>query len=587
MFSTIAVIFGLFNFTLFIPLLDLLFNTVELPANAENVEFSLSITGVKNWFSGHFSVIIASRGKTEALKFLCLVIFASVLFSNVFKFLSQKVLTTVRTRLVQNLRNQVYDRLLEQDLSFFHKRRKGELLSTLSNDVHEIENSVVSSIQMIFREPLMIIGFFYLLFALSAKLTLFTLILLPLSFLLIAEITRRLKHDARKSQDILGRLTSILEETLSGIRVIKGFTAEKFASERFKNENASYRKTLKSMLNKREMASPMSEFMGVSVLTLIFFYGGSLVIQNQSELSASEFITYIILYSQILIPAKNITTAVTNIQKGMVSGERIFSILDEDVDVKEVNQAFEIRSFENCIEIVNLHFSHPGKKVLKNINLKIQKGKTIALVGPSGAGKSTLADLLPRFYDPENGTISLDGMSLRTIQLRSLRKLFGIVSQDSILFHDSIRNNIAFGLKGVSDEQIIDAAKTANAWEFIQSSPDGLDTIIGDQGSRLSGGQKQRISIARAVLRNPPILILDEATSALDSESEKLVRESLSIIMKGRTSIVIAHRLSTIKDADLIVAMQDGEIVETGTHAALSEKNGLYRRLLDLQGFND
>jgi subfamily B ATP-binding cassette protein MsbA len=411
--------------------------------------------------------------------------------------------------------------------------------------------------------------------------------LLPLSFLLIAEITRRLKHDARKSQEILGRLTAILEETLSGIRVIKGFTAEKFAADRFRSENAAYRKVLKSMLNKRELASPMSEFLGVGVLTLIFLYGGLLVIQHQSELSASEFITYIILYSQILIPAKNITTAVTNIQKGMVSGERIFSIIDEQKEVEESPKSVTLSALQNKIEIRNLHFSHPGKKVLTNINLDIAKGQTVALVGPSGAGKSTLADLLPRFYDPDQGEILIDGISLKNLSIKSLRSLFGIVSQDNILFHDTIRNNIAFGLTGISDEQVIEAAKTANAWEFIQSTPLGLDTVIGDQGSRLSGGQKQRIAIARAVLRNPPILILDEATSALDSESEKLVREALAVIMKGRTCLVIAHRLSTIKDAHLIVAMQDGQIIETGNHAELSAKNGLYKRLINLQGFGE
>ncbi len=568
-------------------MLDLLFNNVPDSPSTAPAEFQLSVSGMKHWFTSNFSYLVQSRGKSEALKFVCIIIFSSVLLANLFKFLSQKVLTTVRTRLVQNVRNEVYDRLLSLDLRFYHRRRKGELLSTLSNDVHEIENSVVSSVQMVFREPLMIIGFFYLLFTLSSRLTLFTLVLLPISFLIIAEITRRLKQDARKSQEILGTLTSIMDETLSGIRVIKGFTAEKFAAQKFRKENAAYRKTLKSMINKRELASPMSEFLGVSVLTVIFFYGGSLVLQNQSELSASGFITYIILYSQILIPAKNITTAVTNIQKGMVSGERIFSILDEKNDVLESGSGQTFHSFQQSIEIKNLHFSHPGKKVLTDINLTIRKGQTLALVGPSGAGKSTLADLLPRFYDPDEGSISIDGIPLHELSLNSLRSLFGIVSQDNILFHDTIRNNISFGLSDISEEEIIKAAQTANAWEFIKNMPQGLDTVIGDQGSRLSGGQKQRISIARAVLRNPPILILDEATSALDSESEKLVRDALGKIMKGRTSVVIAHRLSTIVDADLIVAMQDGRIVESGTHQSLSTRNGLYKKLLNLQGISD
>jgi subfamily B ATP-binding cassette protein MsbA len=496
------------------------------------------------------------------------------------------VLPTLRTRLVKTFRQNVFEKLVHQDLSFFSSRQKGQLLSTLSNDVHEVENSVVSSIQVIIREPLMLIGFFFLLFNLSVSLTLFSLILLPLSFLVIAEVTRRLKKDARESQHLLGSLMSLMEETISGIRIIKGFGAEGLITDKFAKENNRYRQLLKSVVNKRELASPLSEFLGIAVLTVIFYFGGKLVIQQSSELSASQFITYIILYSQILIPAKNISTAFASIQKGMISGKRLFDILDSPISVKNHPKASFPKEFQQSVIFDHVSFKHGEIEILKNINLEIKHGKTLAIVGPSGAGKSTLVDLIPRFYDVASGEIRMDGKSVKEIDLSCLRKLMGIVNQETILFNDTIFNNIAFAKPDASKEEVVHAARIANALEFIEKSENGFETIVGDRGVRISGGQRQRISIARAILKNPPILIMDEATSALDTENEILVQEALSRLMENRTTIVIAHRLSTIQKADQIIVMDQGQIVETGKHGELLVLNGLYRKLYDLQSFD-
>lgn len=586
LFALLAVIFGLFNFTLFIPLLNLLFNH-ELNKVPEAMPvFEFSAKYVADLFEYHFLKVVESNGKEGALAWICWIILISVALSNFFKFISQMVLTTLRTRLVKTFRKNVFEKLTYQDLNFFSDRQKGQLLSTLSNDVHEVENSVVSSIQVIIREPLMLIGFFFLLFKLSVSLTLFSLILLPLSFLVIAEVTRRLKKDAKESQHLLGSLMSLMEETISGIRIIKGFNAEKIILKKFEKENDRYRELLKSVVNKRELASPLSEFLGIAVLTVIFYFGGKLVIQQSASLSASQFITYIILYSQILIPAKNISTAFASIQKGMISGKRLFDILDSPVRVQNAINPINPNQFKEAIEFINVGFSHGETEILKDINLKIQKGKTIAIVGPSGAGKSTLVDLIPRFYDVNSGLIKVDGVPIRELDISGLRKLMGIVNQETILFNDTIFNNISFAKPDAPREEVIHAAKIANALEFIEKSENGFETIVGDRGVRISGGQRQRISIARAILKNPPLLIMDEATSALDTENEILVQEALGRLMENRTTLVVAHRLSTIQKADLIVVMDQGRIVESGKHNELLALNGLYRKLYDLQSFD-
>jgi len=583
--AVLAVIFGLANFTLMIPLLNVIFEKVEVVAIVAKPEFALNLDYFKAIFNFYFASIFKTYGQVGALQFVCVVIVVSVFLANLFKYWSQRVLTSMRTHVVKNIRESLFLKITSLHVGYFHSQRKGDLMSSLSNDVNEVENSVVSSVQVIFREPLMIIGYVVLLFSMSVKLTFFTLLVLPISGGVIAWISRKLRKEAEVGQGLLGEMLSIIEETISGIRIIKAFNAQQYVREKFDEQNNKYRGVLKSMWNKRELASPISEFLGISIVVLVILYGGRLVLENQSELNASEFITYIILYSQILIPAKNISTAVTNIQRGIASGARIFSVLETDINIIEDKGAVAKSSLNTEIIFKDVSFQYADTKVLEDINLTVEAGKMIALVGQSGAGKSTMADLLPRFYDVTTGQILIDGIDIRKIKLHDLNQLMGIVTQESILFNDTIFNNIAFGNKSANREAVIAAAKIANADEFIVKLADGYDTNIGDRGSKLSGGQRQRLSIARAVLKNPPILILDEATSALDTESEKLVQDAIHKLMQNITSIVIAHRLSTIQHADPIVVMQDGKIIEKGKHAELISRNGTYKKLTDMQSF--
>ena len=583
--AVLAVIFGLANFTLMIPLLNVIFEKVEVVTIVAKPEFALNLDYFKAIFNFYFASIFKTYGQVGALQFVCVVIVVSVFLANLFKYWSQRVLTSMRTHVVKNIRESLFLKITSLQVGYFHSQRKGDLMSSLSNDVNEVENSVVSSVQVIFREPLMIIGYVVLLFSMSVKLTFFTLLVLPISGGVIAWISRKLRKEAEVGQGLLGEMLSIIEESISGIRIIKAFNAQQYVREKFDQQNNKYRSVLKSMWNKRELASPISEFLGISIVVLVILYGGRLVLENQSELNASEFITYIILYSQILIPAKNISTAITNIQRGIASGARIFSVLETDVNIIEDKDAVAKTALNAQIVFKDVSFQYADTKVLQQINLTVEAGKMIALVGQSGAGKSTMADLLPRFYDVTDGQILIDGIDIRKIKLHDLNQLMGIVTQESILFNDTIFNNIAFGNKSASREAVIAAAKIANADEFIVKLADGYDTNIGDRGDKLSGGQRQRLSIARAVLKNPPILILDEATSALDTESEKLVQDAIHKLMQNRTSIVIAHRLSTIQHADTIVVMQDGKIIEQGKHAELISMNGTYKKLTDMQSF--
>lgn len=583
--AILAVFFGLANFSLLIPLLNVIFEKVEPSTVLEAPSFRLSIEYAKDSFNYYFYQIFQKYGQAGALQFVCGIILVSVFFANMFRYWSQRVLTNMRTYVVKNIRERLFQKITQLHVGFFHNQRKGDLMSSLSNDVNEIENSVVSSVQVVFREPLMIIGYIALLFSMSVKLTLFTLIVLPISGLIITTISRQLRRDAKTGQMLLGNILSIIEESISGIRIIKAFNAQKFVQKKFDEQNSRYRSVLKSMWNKRELASPISEFLGVSVVVMVLLYGGQLVLENRSDLNASEFITYIILYSQILVPAKNISSALTNIQRGLASGERIFEILEAENKIKEAAKPVEKSNLEVSIKYEAVEFAYAEKNILKGINLEIRKGDTVALVGASGAGKSTMADLLPRFYDVTKGAILIDGIDIRDIRLSDLNQLMGIVTQESILFNDTIFNNIAFGNEQATLEEVMEAARIANAHEYIIKLEEGYHTNIGDRGSRLSGGQRQRLSIARAVLKNPPILILDEATSALDTESERLVQEAIQNLMRHRTSLVIAHRLSTIQYANLIVVMHDGNIIERGTHAELMEQAGTYKRLYDMQGF--
>lgn len=580
-----AVIFGLMNFTLLIPLLNVIFEKTESIIIPAKPEFSLTLDWAKNLFNYYFARIYNSNGPSSALRFVCLIIVISVFLSNLFKYWSQRVLTRMRTSVIKNLRKSLFDKITDLHVGYFQNQRKGDLMSSLSNDVSEIENSVVSSVQVIFRDPLMIAGYIILLFTMSVKLTLFILLVLPVSSIIISTVAKKLKKQAQEGQSLLGNILSIIDETISGARIIKAFNAQGYVKEKFDVQNNYYRNVLKSMWNKRELASPLSEFLGVSVVVAVLLYGGQLVLENQSELNASEFITYIVLFSQILVPAKAISSAITNIQRGLAAGERMFAILDTPVEITEKADAVNVE-LTRSIEYRNVSFRYADHDVIRNVTLTIPKGQMIALVGQSGAGKSTLADLLPRFYDVTDGEILIDGTDIRNVRLHSLNNLMGIVTQESILFNDTVFNNIAFGMTDVSEEAVTEAAKIANAHEFIVKMENGYLSNIGDRGSKLSGGQRQRLSIARAVLKNPPILILDEATSALDTESERLVQDAIQNLMKNRTSIVIAHRLSTIQHADKIVVMQQGEIIETGRHHELIALNGVYKKLSDMQAFS-
>jgi subfamily B ATP-binding cassette protein MsbA len=585
-YMTLGIFFGTANFTLIIPLLSVLFDTTgkhmaDMPTTLPHFAFTLSYIG--QLFNYYLAQVILTQGKQGALAYVCGVIIASVFFSNVFRYLGGRLLTRVRARVVQNLRSTLYNRILDLELGYFSNERKGDLMSRLTNDVHEVEISVVNTLTAAFKEPLTIIVFFVILFNMSAHLTVFTLVLLPISGGIIASVAKRLRRQAAQSQSTLGSMLSVIDETLGSIRVIKGFNARAYILEKFRVQNDQYAQTTQSIDNTRDLASPFSEFAGVAVVAGLLYYGGTLVLNGQSGLSAEAFIGYIILFSQILTPAKALSGAFSNIQRGLVAGERVLRVIDTEPSIRDRPQAAALPDFAEQIELRDVSFTYGDKPVLYDLNLTIKKGQTVALVGPSGGGKSTLADLLPRFYDPSAGQVLLDGHDIRDYTLYSVRDQMGIVTQESILFNDTIYNNIKFNTEATEDE-VIAAAKTANAHDFIMQNPEGYQTMIGDRGGRLSGGQRQRLSIARAILRNPPILILDEATSALDTESEKLVQEALTRLMASRTSLVIAHRLSTVRHADEIVVLQHGRIVERGTHdELLRHEGGLYQRLSQLQ----
>ncbi|OGX82654.1 antibiotic ABC transporter ATP-binding protein [Hymenobacter lapidarius] len=584
--TLLAIFFGLANFTLIIPLLKVLFDktdTVPLQAPDQLPAFQLSLDWIKDTFNFYFADVLAAQGKMGALAFVCVIVVVSVLLSNVFRYLSLRLLAQVRARVIRNLRRALYYRIVELQLQYFAGERKGDLMSRFTSDVQEVETSVVNTLTAVIQEPLKIIAFFVLLFYISVPLTLFTLILLPLSGGIIATVAKRLRRQAQVSQTTLGSMMSVIDETLGGIRVIKAFNAQAYIKGKFEEQNDQYARTSRRIDNTRDLASPFSEFAGVAVVAGLLYFGGTLILGGQSTLTGETFIGYVVLFSQVLTPAKALSSSFGNIQRGLVAGERVLGIIDTEPTVRDQPDAQVLPPFEREIEMRNLQFSYGDTPVLHDINLTIRKGSTVALVGGSGGGKSTLADLLPRFYDPTGGQLLIDGHDLRTCTLHSVRDQMGIVTQESILFNDTIFNNIRFNTEA-TEAEVIEAARIANAHEFIEASPEGYHTVIGDRGSRLSGGQRQRLSIARAILRNPPILILDEATSALDTESEKLVQEALQRLMQNRTSLVIAHRLSTVQHADEIVVLQHGRIVERGTHQELVQrKGGAYQRLSSLQ----
>ena len=546
-------------------------------------DFSFSVAYFLDLFNHFFLQISETYGKFGTLLYVCIIIVISVFLANLFTYLSGVVLAKVRAEVIKKMRMNIFEQVTKMHIGYFSNERKGDLMSKMTNDIQEVENSIVQSLRVVFKEPVTIILYFSVLFFMSVKLTLFTIILIPVSGAIIGGITRRLKKNAIESQESLGRIVNILDETIGGMRVIKAFGAQKYIRDKFDSETDFYSDVNISMARKNELASPISQFLGVSVVAGILVYGGSLVLSNNSDLGASDFITYIIIFTQVLNPAKEISRAASSIQRGLASAERIFEVVDTPSNIQNIDKPTEINGFQEAIVFDQVSFSYEKDQILKDISFKLEKGKTIALVGPSGGGKSTLADLVPRFYDPSGGSITLDGRELRTIEIGSLRKQMGIVTQESILFNDTVFNNIAFGLDGISEEKVIEAATIANAHEFIIQLENGYHTSIGERGSKLSGGQRQRLSIARAVLKNPPILILDEATSALDSQSEKLVQEALTNLMSNRTTLVIAHRLSTIQHADEILVIKNGQIVQQGSHQQLIEEDGLYKKLSTMQ----
>ncbi len=587
--SLLASTFAVLNLTLLIPLLNVLFNQVSAQERARLLSqpapsLSLDPSRLSDLFRYYFVQYFQEHGRAGALQFVCVTIIVSVLLSNIFKYLSTRQLESFKARMVAQLREAVFERAVRLHLGVFSNERKGNLISRILTDVQEVENSIANTLSAAMKEVLLLIGYLYALFSISVSLTLFAFLVIPVSGVFIATLVKRMRRDANEGQQRLSSIISLLDETFGGMRVVKGFNAEGYVSEKFRTENQAYRRAIRALANRRELASPFSEFIGVTVVAGILLYGGSLVLSNQSDLSPSQFIAYIAIFSQVMRPAKDISNAFSSSQRGLASGDRILQLIDTTPALQDKPNAINLTSFKREIAVRNVSFAYvDDQPVLRDVSFTLQKGKTIALVGSSGGGKSTIADLIPRFYDPSAGQILIDGTDLRDVTMHSLRDLMGIVTQESILFNDTIFNNIAFG-STATEAEVVRAAQIANAHDFILQQPNGYQTTIGDRGGRLSGGQRQRISIARAVLKNPPILILDEATSALDTESEKLVQEALTRLMANRTTLVIAHRLSTIQHADEILVVHQGRIIERGTHDELvSVGEGFYRKLSTMQ----
>jgi len=583
LFNLLTILFSLFTFAMLAPFLSLLFEKEKLVTQAP--EFSFSSDALIEYMNYLMSSMIIEKGELDALLFICMILLTAFFLRNLSRYMAMFVLAKVRIGAIKNLRKEIYSKLLILPLAFYSQRKKGDIIARITTDVQEVDFSIMNYMEMIIRDPITIIAYFIFLLSMSPELTLFVVIVIPVTGYVIGLIGRSLRKTSRIGQTMFAGMLSTIEESISGLRIIKAFNAIDFLNLRFKNQNDEYSKLSVGIYRRRDLSSPLSEFLSSVVIILVLWFGGKLVLGESGSISAEIFITYILVFSQIIPPAKTFATGFYSIQKGMASADRIFEILDAEEIIEQKPDAKDKPEFNTELEYNEVGFKYEEEPVLKKIELKIPKGKIIALVGQSGGGKSTMVDLLPRFYDPTEGSILIDGTDIRNYKINDLRGLMGMVTQESILFNDTVYNNIAFGMEGTTEEDVIEAAKVANAHEFIVQMPEGYQTNIGDRGTKISGGQKQRISIARAVLRNPPILIMDEATSSLDTESERLVQDALFKVMSNRTSIVIAHRLSTIKHADEIIVLQKGEIMERGNHEQLLKADGIYRKLYDLQTF--
>ena len=585
LYNILSAFFALFTFTLIVPFLQILFNRVADVPHPEAFTFSAGY--LKNYMSWLFSTSIDKFGAAQTLLIVVIIFAIASFIKNLFVFLANNCMASLRAGTVRDVRKKIYEKILRLPLSYFSEARKGDLMTRMSNDVQEIEISVVASLSMMFRDPFTVIIFIVYLIINSPQLTLVAGIMLPVSGWLIARISRSLKTRSFKGQQALGRLLSVLEETLTGLRIVKGFNAEDKMSKQFREENEKYTRQFRRVARKAYLAHPVSEFLSTLVLLIVLYYGGIVALKGTDNMSPDKLIAFVVVFSQIIQPVKSISNAWFNIQKGMASIDRVNQVFDAEETIIEKPDAIRISEFRESIEFRNVWFSYGDEPVLKDINLTFRKGQTVAVVGRSGGGKSTLADLIPRFIDPDRGTVLLDGIDIRDVNIKDLRHLMGIVSQQAILFNDSFHNNISFALtEEGSRESVIKAAMIANAHEFVSETGEGYESVVGEGGNKLSGGQRQRISIARAIMINPPILILDEATSALDTESERLVQDAMIKLMENRTSIVIAHRLSTVQHADLIVVVENGRIEEAGTHEELiSHPEGIYRKLYEMQSF--
>jgi subfamily B ATP-binding cassette protein MsbA len=582
-FNVLSTIFSVFSFAIVIPFLGILFKTQALVTEKPALDIT-SVSSLQHNFNYWLSNIIIEHGEIKALISMGVLVIIATFFKTLCFYLANHFMVPLRNGVVKDIRNQLFDKVISLPIGYFSEEKKGNIIARMTNDVQEIEWGIMSSLEMIFRDPIKILIYLGTMFIISWQMTSFVFILLPIVGLIIGRTGRSLRKVSMTGQQQMGSLMAQIEEMIGGLRIIKAFNAEKHISDKFKDTNKDYTGLMNFVNKKRFLASPLSEFLATIAVVVIMWYGGTLILGDNALLSPAALIGYLVIFSQIISPAKTLSSSWFNIKKAMASVDRVNDILDQTNPIVEKQGATEITEFKNSIEFKNVNFAYTEDiPVLKNINLKIQKGQTVAIVGQSGSGKSTMVDLIPRFYDILEGEILIDGINIKDYKLSNLRELIGYVHQTPILFNDSIANNIAFGKQNVSQKNIEEAAKVANAHDFILESENQYDTNIGDGGCKLSGGQRQRLSIARAVLKNPPILILDEATSALDTESENLVQEALDNLMQNRTSIVIAHRLSTIKRADLICVLHEGQIVETGKHEELIAKKGMYYKLNNIQ----